>query len=149
MKNKTTKIIEENVKTTKNLLQEFKKFISRGNVVDLAVGVIIGGAFGSIVTSLVNDIIMPIIGVLLGGIDFSSLLLQIGDAQVSYGSFIKNVVDFLIIAASIFVFVKIIKTIEQQAQVATAKSDKTPATQENEQTKLLREIRDTIRITKK
>lgn len=149
MKNNANKIIEKNMKTTKSLLQEFKKFISRGNVVDLAVGVIIGGAFGGIVTSLVNDIIMPAIGVLLGGIDFSSLVVQIGDAQISYGSFLKNVVDFLIIAASVFIFVKIIKTIEQQAQTANSKDAKTPAAPENEQTKLLREIRDSLRTAKK
>ena len=80
------------------MFKEFKKFISKGNVVDLAVGVIIGGAFGKIVSSLVNDILMPIIGVIIGGVDFSGLVLKIGDAKIAYGLFIQNVIDFIIIA---------------------------------------------------
>ncbi len=90
------------------MLKEFKKFISRGNVVDLAVGVIIGGAFGKIVSSLVNDILMPIIGVIIGGVDFSNLVLKVGNAKIAYGMFIQNVIDFLIIAFCVFMFVKII-----------------------------------------
>ena len=90
------------------MLQEFKKFISKGNVVDLAVGVIIGGAFGKIVSSLVNDILMPIIWALIGGINFSNLSIKIGDAKITYGMFIQNVIDFLIIAFCVFIFVKIV-----------------------------------------
>ena len=91
------------------MFKEFKEFISKGNVLDLAVGVIVGGAFGKIVTSLVDDIIMPIIGLIIGGIDFSGLSLKIGDATVKYGMFIQNVVNFLIIAFSIFlVFISIL-----------------------------------------
>ena len=90
------------------MFEEFKKFISRGNVVDLAVGVIIGSAFGNIVTSLVNDILMPIIGILIGGIDFSGLSITIENAKINYGMFIGNIVNFLIIAFSIFLFVKAI-----------------------------------------
>lgn len=90
------------------MFKEFKKFISKGNVVDLAVGVIIGGAFGKIVSSLVNDILMPIIGVIIGGVDFSGLVLKIGDAKIAYGLFIQNVIDFLIIAFCVFIFVKIV-----------------------------------------
>ena len=90
------------------MIKEFKQFISKGNVVDLAVGVIIGGAFGKIVTSLVNDILMPVIGVILGGIDFSNLVLEVGKAKVAYGMFIQNIIDFLIIAICVFIFVKII-----------------------------------------
>lgn len=155
MKNKVNKIIEKDIKmfekdlkATKGLLYEFKNFIGRGNVLDLAVGVIIGAAFGRIVTSLVNDIIMPVVGVLLGGVDFSSLVIQVGAAQVSYGSFLKNVVDFLIIAASIFVFIKLVKTLERRAKVTEVKDAKVAAV-ESEQVKLLREIRDTIRVTQK
>ena len=88
------------------MLKEFKEFISKGNVVDLAVGVIIGGAFGKIVTSLVNDIIMPLIGVIIGGINFTNLSIKIGESVIAYGSFIQNIIDFLIIAACIFAFVK-------------------------------------------
>ena len=88
------------------MLKEFKEFIARGNVMDLAVGVIIGGAFGKIVTSLVGDIIMPIIGVIIGGIDFTGLTAKIGNAEIKYGSFITTIVDFLIIAFSIFIAIK-------------------------------------------
>lgn len=90
------------------MFKEFKRFISKGNVVDLAVGVIIGGAFGKIVSSLVNDILMPIIGVIIGGVNFSSLVLKIGDAKIAYGMFIQNVIDFIIIAFCVFIFVKIV-----------------------------------------
>ena len=93
------------------MLKEFKKFISKGNVVDLAVGVIIGGAFGKIVSSLVNDILMPIIGILIGGIDFSSLSIKVGSAKITYGMFIQNIIDFLIIAFCVFIFVKIVNKI--------------------------------------
>lgn len=86
--------------------EDFKKFAVRGNVLDMAVGVIIGGAFGNIVTSLVNDIIMPVIGILLGKIDFSALSLKAGGASVNFGLFINNVVDFLIISFSVFLVVR-------------------------------------------
>ncbi len=88
------------------MIKEFKEFISRGNVVDLAVGVIIGGAFGKIVTSLVDNILMPIIGAIVGGVDFSNLHIEIGKANIMYGMFIQNIIDFLIVAFCIFLFVK-------------------------------------------
>lgn len=90
------------------MLKEFKTFISKGNVVDLAVGVIVGGAFGKIVSSLVDNILMPIIGALIGGIDFSNLSIKVKDATIAYGLFIQNVIDFLIVAFCIFLFVKAI-----------------------------------------
>ncbi len=90
----------------KNFIEEFKKFINRGNVVDLAVGVIIGGAFTSIVTSLVNDIIMPIIGTIIGGINFSGIAITIGDANIMIGNFIQNIVNFLIVALVVFTVVR-------------------------------------------
>jgi len=90
------------------MLKEFKTFISKGNVVDLAVGVIIGGAFGKIVSSLVDNILMPVIGALIGGIDFSNLSVKVKDATIAYGLFIQNVIDFLIVAFCIFLFVKAI-----------------------------------------
>ena len=95
----------------KNIIKEFKEFIARGNVVDLAVGVIIGSAFGKIVTSLVNDIIMPFIGVILGGIDFTNLTLKFKDATIYYGNFIQNIIDFLIVAFCIFIFVKVVNAL--------------------------------------
>jgi large conductance mechanosensitive channel len=88
------------------MLKEFKAFIMRGNVMDLAVGVIIGGAFGKIIGSLVTDILMPLIGLIIGGIDFSGLAFSLGNAKVTYGVFINNVIDFLIIALVIFLLVK-------------------------------------------
>ncbi len=107
-----------------NILKEFKTFISRGNVIDLAVGVVIGGAFGKIVSSLVSDIIMPPVGYLLGGVNFSNLKIVIKGAStdaagkvieavsLNYGSFIQTVMDFLIIAFCIFIVVKVINKIE-------------------------------------
>lgn len=92
----------------KKILNEFKKFISKGNALDLAVGVVVGGAFSKIVSSLVNDVIMPLIGVIIGGIDFTNLSLKVGEATVNYGMFIQNVIDFIIIAFCVFIFVKIV-----------------------------------------
>ena len=88
------------------MLKEFKAFITQGNVLDLAVGIVIGVAFGKIVTSLVDDIIMPIVGVLMGGQDFSKLAITVGSANVKYGNFIQVVIQFLIVAYVIFVLVK-------------------------------------------
>jgi large conductance mechanosensitive channel len=88
------------------MIKEFKAFIMRGNVMDLAVAVIIGGAFGKIISSLVNDILMPLIGLILGGLDFSGLALTLGNAKVTYGNFISSVIDFLIIALVIFLMIK-------------------------------------------
>ena len=122
-----------------SVLKEFRDFAIKGNVVDLAVGVIIGGAFGKIVSSLVEDIIMPLVGVLMGGFDFKSLLLQIGSAKVTYGKFIQTCVDFLIIAASIFVAVRIINHFRR-------KQDKEPAAAPPpRQEQLLEEIRDLLK----
>ena len=88
------------------MLKEFKEFVMRGNVLDLAVAVIIGGAFGLIVTSLVNDILMPLIGLLLGGIDFTGLSFTVGDAVVTWGNFVQAIVNFLIVAFAIFMIIK-------------------------------------------
>ena len=90
------------------MIQEFKEFIKRGNVLDLAVGVIMGGAFGKIVSSVVDDILMPIIGVLVGGVDFKNLKVTVGNATITYGNFLQNVIDFLIVALCIFLIIKLI-----------------------------------------
>ncbi len=87
---------------------EFKSFAMRGNIMDLAIGVVIGGAFGKIVTSLVEDIIMPLVGLLLGGLDFSGLAVTFGDAHIKYGSFIQTIVNFFIISFSIFIVIRTI-----------------------------------------
>ncbi|HMT94266.1 large-conductance mechanosensitive channel protein MscL [uncultured Thiothrix sp.] len=99
-----------------SLISEFKAFVMRGNVVDLAVGVIIGAAFGKIVASLVNDILMPPIGMLLGGVNFSDLSIALDEAGkvvIKYGAFIQTIVDFLIIAAAIFVLVKVVNKVQK------------------------------------
>jgi large conductance mechanosensitive channel len=88
------------------MLKEFKAFIAQGNVLDLAVAIVIGGAFGKIISSLVDDIIMPVVGILIGGKDFSKMVIQVGDATLKYGNFIQMVVQFLIIACVIFIIIK-------------------------------------------
>lgn len=107
------KMKEVNKKVNKGI-SEFKEFITKGNIVDLAVGVIVGGAFSKIVTSLVNDILTPIIGILIGGMNFSKLSIKIADAEIMYGSFIQQVIDFFIISLCIFMFVKIINKITKK-----------------------------------
>ena len=123
----------------KKILKEFKEFISKGNVIDMAVGVIIGSAFSKIVTSLVNDIIMPLIGIIIGGLDFTSLSIKIKDSEILYGSFIQNIVDFLIIAACIFTVIKILNKFKKNNEVKPAPVE-TP-----EDIKLLTEIRDLLK----
>ena len=95
----------------KKFIGEFKEFIMRGNVIDLAVGVIIGGAFQAIVSSLVDDILMPLIGIILGKVDFSALVAQVGDAQIAYGKFITAIINFIIMAFVIFLIVKAINKV--------------------------------------
>ena len=124
----------------KKIFKEFKEFISKGNVIDMAVGVIIGSAFSKIVTSLVNDIIMPLIGIIIGGLDFSSLSIKIKDSEILYGSFIQNIVDFLIIAACIFTVIKILNKFKKQKPIEEPKKTETP-----EDIKLLTEIRDLLK----
>jgi large conductance mechanosensitive channel len=122
------------------MIKEFRDFIQRGNVVDLAVAVIIGGAFGAIVTSLVDDIIMPLVGVLLGGIDFSSLSIQVGEAVILYGNFIQAVVNFLLIAFTLFVIVRAYTRLQQKEE----KEPEAPP-EPAEEVRLLTEIRDLLK----
>ncbi len=109
------KKLKKNITKVNPILKEFRDFINRGSVLDLAVGVIVGGAFNKIISSLVNDLIMPAVGVVLGGIDFTSLEITIpnffggaGAAHIRYGNFIQNIVDFLIVAFCVFIFIKLI-----------------------------------------
>jgi large conductance mechanosensitive channel len=120
---------------------EFKEFIAKGNVIDLAVGVIVGGAFGKIVTSLVDDILMPVIGVIIGGIDFSNLSIDFIDAKIMYGSFIQQIIDFLIISLCVFLFVKFISKFSKIQE--EEKKDETP--KKSEEVVLLEEIRDLLK----
>ncbi len=122
-------------------VEEFKAFAIKGNVVDLAVAVVIGAAFGKIVTSLVENIIMPIIGILLGGLDFSGLSMKMGKTAITYGVFIQSIVDFAIVAFVIFMVVKGINHLKGPAEVpVVAAPAPTP-----EDVVLLREIRDALR----
>lgn len=109
--------------------KEFKEFAFKGNVVDLAVAVVIGGAFGLIVKSLVNDIIMPLVGILIGGIDVSNLAIKVGTATVAYGLFLQSIINFLIIASAIFMMVKVFNTMNKksakEAEVLEAEDTKT------------------------
>lgn len=124
------------------MIKEFKEFISRGNVIDLAVGVIIGGAFGKIVTSLVNDIIMPIVGIIIGGLNFSQLSVSVGEATIAYGAFIQSIVDFFIIALCIFLIIKLINRLRRKKE-APVEEPKEPEPSKEEL--LLAEIRDLLR----
>ena len=98
------------------MFKEFKEFAVKGNIIDLAVGVVIGGAFGRIVSSLVNDIIMPLVGVLMGGVDFTSLEITFADSVIRYGAFLQSLVDFLIIAFAIFMLVRVINRLRRKLE---------------------------------
>lgn len=145
-----------------NFLQDFKAFAMKGNVVDMAVGVIIGGAFGKIVTSVVNDIIMPPIGLLVGGVNFKDLKVVMKEevlnaegavesaaVTLNYGNFLQQTFDFLIIALSIFMMVRLItKLTTKKKEEEAAKPAPTPAPQPSAEEKLLTEIRDLLKEKK-
>ncbi len=118
-------------------LREFKAFAMRGNVVDLAVAVVIGGAFGKIVSSLVDGIIMPLIGLILGGIDVSSKTITLGHAVVKWGLFLQSIIDFTLIAFAIFVVIKFLNSLQ-------AKKEEEPV-KKPEEVELLGEIRDILK----
>jgi len=124
----------------KGLITEFKAFAMRGNVVDLAVAVVIGTAFGKIVSSLVENIITPLIGVLLGGVNFTGFSIMIGAAELKYGLFLQSVFDFLIIAAAIFLVIKALTRLQKKEVEKPAEPTAVP-----EDIQLLREIRDSLK----
>ncbi|MDO5441187.1 MAG: large conductance mechanosensitive channel protein MscL [Bacillota bacterium] len=127
------------------MLKEFKDFISRGNVLDMAVGVVVGGAFTAIVNSLVGDILMPIVGGITGGIDFTSYVAKIGDASINYGTFIQAIINFLIVAWVIFMIVKAVNKMREKADALKKKEEEAVAeapAEPSEEILLLREIRD-------
>ena len=130
------------------IISEFKEFALKGNMVDMAVGIIIGGAFGTIVTSLVNDIIMPPIGMLIGGIDFSDIKIPLAEAAagkeavaINIGTFMNNMISFLIVAFAVFMLVKGLNSMRRQFEKQEAAAPAEPPAQE----KLLAEIRDELR----
>lgn len=121
------------------MLREFREFIERGNVIDLAVAVIIGAAFGAVIASIVDDILMPIIGVIIGGVDFTSLAIQVGEARITYGNFIQSVVIFLIVAFVLFLVVRAYNRFRKPEPATEA------ATGPSREEELLEEIRDLLR----
>ena len=123
-----------------SMLQEFRDFINRGSVLDLAVGIVIGAAFTAIVNSLVNDLLMPLIGVVIGGIDFSGLSITAGSAVITYGNFIQAVINFLIIAFAVFMLVRAVNRMYKKPAAAPAAPAEPPA-----DVKLLTEIRDLLK----
>jgi len=132
------------------MLKEFKEFAARGNVVDMAVGIIMGGAFGKIVSSFVQDVITPPLGLLLGGVDFKDLVVTLKAAEAGgapvvlrYGAFLQTLVDFLIVAWAIFLLVKAVNAVQRRGQEAPAPPPEPPA-----QEKLLAEIRDLLRASR-
>jgi large conductance mechanosensitive channel len=125
------------------MLEDFRKFISRGSVINLAIGVIMGAAFTSIVNSLVEDMIMPIIGVLMGGIDFETLAFQVGDASINYGLFIQSVINFLLISLVIFFTMRAVVALDTElGGDDEPEAEKVPEIPE--EIKLLTEIRDLL-----
>lgn len=129
----------------KKMAKEFKEFISKGNVIDLAVGVVIGSAFGKIVTSLVDNIIMPLVGLICGGINFASLHVKVKDAVIWYGAFIQSVVDFLIIAFCIFMVIKFINKLNRKKP---KEEEKPQPPKKSDEVVLLEEIRDLLKKRK-
>lgn len=128
----------------KKFLQEFKAFAMRGNVMDLAVGVIVGGAFSAITTSLINDIIMPFIGIFVSQASFADLTLQVGGAVIAYGNFIQAVINFLIMALVVFCMVKAVNRLSRKKEAAPP-----PPPAPSAEEKLLTEIRDLLREQQK
>jgi large conductance mechanosensitive channel len=129
-----------------SIMKEFREFAVKGNVVDLAVGVIIGAAFGKIVGSLVEDVVMPLIGTLMGGLDFSGLAIKVGSATLKYGKFLQTCLDFLIIAWAVFLMVKVINRLKREVEAreeAPAAPAAAPAPPRQEV--LLEEIRDLLK----
>lgn len=130
----------------KSFIKEFKEFISQGNVMTMAVGIIIGGAFTAIITSVVEDIIGPLIGLIIGGLDFSSISVGVGDAQIMFGNFIQAVINFLITAFVLFLIIKSFNKMKEKADALRKKEAAEAAVEEpSEEILLLREIRDSLK----
>ena len=125
------------------MFKEFREFIARGNVLDLAVAVIIGGAFGAIVNSMIDDIIMPFIGIILGGIDFTSLSFYAGNAVILYGNFIQAIVNFLVISFAMFLVVRSYNKLQKEEQEKPETPPEPPP-----EVVLLTEIRDLLKETR-
>jgi len=132
----------------KKFFSEFKEFAVKGNALDLAIGVIIGAAFKAIVDSIVNDIIMPFVGILMGGKDFSNLMLKIGDAQIKYGSLIQTAVNFLIVAFCLFLLVKFVNKVKDGFTAKEVEEAVEEEVKKSDEVLLLEEIRDALKNNK-
>lgn len=128
----------------KKSVEEFKKFIAKGSVIDLAVGVIIGSAFSAIVTSLVNNILTPLLGLILGGIDLSNLTFTFKDTSIEYGAFIQSIIDFLIISICIFIIIKAVNKLNHLKK----KPEEAPKPKKTEELVVLEQIRDLLQEKK-
>lgn len=156
-KHETTNEEEDSMSNLNNVMKEFKAFILKGNIIDMAVGVIIGGAFSKIVTSLVNDILMPVLGALTGGASFNTLKYVLSpevkaggevvkaEAAILYGSFLQNVLDFIIIGACMFFIIKTVAVISSRLRHEEEKKEEAPAPAGPTQEELLAEIRDLLK----
>ena len=129
-------------KIIKKEIGEFKEFINRGNVIEMSIGVLMGTSFSKIVTSIVNDVLMPTIGIFMGGLDFTNIVFKIKDAEIKVGSFIQSVVDFLIVAICIFVFIKILSKITKKK---IEKEENKQEITKSDEVILLEEIRDLLK----
>lgn len=129
----------------RKFISEFKEFALKGNMLDLAVGIIIGSAFNAVVSSIVNDILMPIFGIILGGRNFSGLSIAVGDAVIKYGMLIQNLIDFLIKALCLFIVVKTMNKIKNAHFLAEKEEAAAAPAQKSDEVKLLEEIRDALR----
>lgn len=126
------------------LWKDFKTFISRGNILDMAIGVVMGSAFSKIVTSVVNDILMPCVGLLLGGLDFSGLAIKVKDTSITYGAFIQSLIDFLIIAVCMFTIIRVMAKLSHKKEEVKEEKKEEPAPKSDE-VLLLEEIRDLLK----
>jgi large conductance mechanosensitive channel len=126
------------------MLKEFRAFLERGNVIDLAVAVIMGAAFGAIINSFVNDLFMPLVGVIIGGIDFTGLAIAVGEEQVLYGNFIQAVVNFIIVAFALFLMMRAINRLQRKEEAETVEAPSEPTAEE----KVLIEIRDLLKANR-
>lgn len=130
---------------TEGLWKEFKNFALKGNVIDLAVAVVIGTAFGKIVSSLANNIILPFFGVLIGGVDFSELSVEVGKAEITYGVFVQSIIDFIVIAIGIFIAIRIFNIFKKKEEAKEKEKEKIAPSEPKEEILLLREIRDELK----
>jgi large conductance mechanosensitive channel len=128
------------------MLQDFRDFINRGNVIDLAIGLAIGAAFTAIINSLVGDIFMPLVGALMGGINFEDLAIEIGDASINYGLFIQAIINFLVISVVIFLVIRAVVSVQKELGLdSEVPAESEPEPQPSEEVVLLTEIRDLMK----